>query len=90
MLRSIAVSCFFAIALAGCKNDEQCERMRMSLSKTYSSLKESAGKRKLAGVDVEGWTAVEDKAALLESSFTPEERIRVETLDRISARSAGP
>jgi lipase chaperone LimK len=29
-------------------------------------------------------------AALLESSFTPEERIRVEALDRISARSNGP
>ena len=29
-------------------------------------------------------------AGLLESSFTPEERIRVEALDRISARSNGP
>lgn len=58
----------FPIAL-GCKADPSCEPMRRDLAKAWGTLRESAMKRKLAGVDVEGWARVEDRVALLESSF---------------------
>jgi hypothetical protein len=64
------VGVLFVVAFVyGCKADEECERMRIDLAKTWGTLKESATKRKLAGVDAEGWTKVEEKTALLESSF---------------------
>jgi hypothetical protein len=69
MSRFIGVLSLALFFLAGCKTDEQCERMRLDLAKTWGSLRESASKRKLAGVDVDGWTKVEDRTALLESSF---------------------
>lgn len=68
-----AVTCLAVLVLVGCKDNQQCERLRLDLAKTYTTLRESAGKRKMAGVQVEGWTAVETKVALLESSFmTPQ------------------
>jgi len=57
------------LPLSGCKDNETCEKARLSLAKTWGSLRESAAKRKLAGVDVEGWAFVEERAALAESSF---------------------
>ncbi|HEY8946849.1 MAG TPA: hypothetical protein VIM73_21550 [Polyangiaceae bacterium] len=72
MYRFAAALCLAAF-VAGCKTDPECERLRMDLAKTWGSLRESAAKRKLAGVDVEGWTKIEERAALLESSFiTPQ------------------
>jgi len=68
MIRPVLAALALA-GLVGCKDDAECERLRVDLAKTYGTLRESAGKRKLAGVDVQGWTAVEEKAALLESSF---------------------
>ena len=69
MVRYLAVMCFALVASFGCKDDETCERARMDLAKTWTKLRESAARRKLAGVDVEGWQFVEEKAGLLESSF---------------------
>jgi hypothetical protein len=68
MIRLI-VAGVLSVALLGCENDQECEKMRVNLAKTYGTLRESAGKRKVAGVDVQGWTEVEKTAALLESSF---------------------
>jgi hypothetical protein len=77
-----------ALALAGCKDDAQCERLRVDLAKTYGTLRESAGKRKLAGVDVQGWTNVEETAALLESSFmTP--RVTWQSAEKAKAELSG-
>lgn len=58
-----------AFWLSGCAKSEQCEAARLDLSRTWGDLRQSAIRRKLAGVDVEGWAAVEDRTALLESSF---------------------
>ncbi len=41
----------------------------MEVAKAFQGLRESASRRKLAGVDVEGWKFVEQRADLLESSF---------------------
>ena len=59
----------FLLSFTGCKDNEKCEKARLALAKTWGSLRESAAKRKLAGVDVEGWSSVEERAALAESSF---------------------
>lgn len=73
MSRLIAGFCVALFSIAGCKVDEQCERQRLDLAKTWGSLRESAAKRKLAGVDVEGWAKIEERTALLESAFmTPQ------------------
>jgi hypothetical protein len=69
MSRIIGVLSLTVLSLTGCKTDEQCERLRMDLAKAWGGLRESAAKRKLAGVDVEGWTKVEQRTELLESSF---------------------
>lgn len=69
MTRQFAVLGLLFLGVAGCKPSEECERARLALSKTWGSLRESAAKRKLAGVDVESWAFVEERAALAESSF---------------------
>ena len=69
MIRYFAVIFASVSFLAGCQRSEECERARLALSKTWGMLRESAAKRKLAGVDVEAWAAVEERAALAESSF---------------------
>ena len=69
----LLLACSVATALGGCKADEQCERARLDLAKAWGDLRASAVKRKLAGVDVEGWTKIEERTSLLESSFmTPQ------------------
>lgn len=79
--------------VAGCKADPACEPMRRELAKAWGTLRESAMKRKLSGVDVEGWAKVEDRAALVESSFaTPQvtwqsaERARSELTEMLKGR----
>ena len=69
MSRSLGVIGAIALLVAGCEPSEECERARLSLSKTWGMLRESAAKRKLAGTDVESWSFVEERAALAESSF---------------------
>jgi hypothetical protein len=69
MIRWLAVSCVTVGLLAGCKTDPECERARMKLSKTWHDLHTSATRRKLSGVDVDGWAFVEKQTDLLESSF---------------------
>ncbi|MFO7178208.1 MAG: hypothetical protein DIU78_005850 [Pseudomonadota bacterium] len=92
MVRYLAVISLSLVAALGCKDREACERARMDLAKTWTKLRESAARRKLAGVDVEGWKFVEEKAALLESSFlTPQvtwqsaEKARQELAGRVNA-----
>jgi len=75
-------------ALLGCKSDAECERLRVDLAEAYGTLRESAGKRKLAGVDVAGWTAVEDKVALLESSFMTR-RVTWQSAEKARAELSG-
>ena len=65
----LLLACSVASSLTGCKTDEQCERARMDLAKARGGLRASAVKRTLAGVDVEGWTKIENRTELLESSF---------------------
>jgi hypothetical protein len=69
MTRYFALICASLFCIAGCEKSKECEKARLDLSKTWGALRESAVKRKLAGVDVEGWAAVEERAALAESSF---------------------
>lgn len=89
-----ALALSLAVFLLGCKADEQCERMRLDLAKAWGGLKTSANQRTLAGVDVEGWTRVEAKTALLESSFMTQrvtwqsaEKARSELLEMLKGRS---
>jgi hypothetical protein len=68
----------------GCETSEDCTRSRHELAKTWESVKNLAVKRKFAPEDemdnavlkqqrLDRWQPVEDKAALLESSFvTPQ------------------
>jgi hypothetical protein len=68
----------------GCDNGDTCTRSRTEVAKTWESVKKLATKRKYAPVDeadnpvikqqrLERWQPVEEKAALLESSFvTPQ------------------
>lgn len=58
-----------AALLAGCKDDAECERERMTLNKAWSELRTAATHRKLEGSDVPTWSQIENKAELLESSF---------------------
>lgn len=69
MTRWIAALCVMVAALAGCPMDPECERARLDLSKSWRGLAEGAGRRQLAGVDIEGWKWVQGRAQLLESSF---------------------
>jgi hypothetical protein len=79
----------FAILLVsvltiGCENEDNCTRARTNVAKTWESVKNLATKRKFPPVDeadnpiikqqrLERWQPVEDRAALLESSFvTPQ------------------
>jgi hypothetical protein len=69
MIRWLITASLALSLIVGCKNDEACERARLDLSKAWGELREAAARRKLAGVDVEGWAFVEDRTSLLESSF---------------------
>jgi hypothetical protein len=69
MNRCIAALCVTASLLGGCQSDRECERARLDLSKTWRGLVESASRRQMAGVDIEGWKWVQGRVALLESSF---------------------
>lgn len=55
--------------LPGCEASQECERSRLNLAKSWRTLAESASRRELAGVDIEGWKWVRGRAQLLESSF---------------------
>jgi hypothetical protein len=65
----VALPLSFSLLAAGCKDDVQCERARMDLNKSWSTLREAAARRMLDGVDTPGWKDVESKTELLESSF---------------------
>jgi hypothetical protein len=68
----------------GCDNADNCNRARTDVARTWESVKNLATKRKFPPVDeadnpvlkqqrLERWQVVEEKAALLESSFvTPQ------------------
>lgn len=72
------------VSMIGCDTGNDCERARTELAKSWESVKNLATKRKFATADevenpilrqqrLERWQPVEDKAALLESSFiTPQ------------------
>lgn len=73
-----------SVSIIGCDSGKDCERARTELAKSWESVKNLATKRKFATADevenpilrqqrLERWQPVEDKAALLESSFvTPQ------------------
>lgn len=69
MFRKLIFAGACAVFAFGCKDDKECEKARFALSKTWHGLAESAARRQLAGVDVEGWKFVQGRAQLLESSF---------------------
>lgn len=69
MTRWILLTLAFAAVLPGCEASQECERARLNLAKSWRGLAESAGRRELAGVDIEGWKWVRGRAQLLESSF---------------------
>lgn len=69
MTRFFFVSTLLIAAVGGCKADPECEKLRLELAGSWGDLRESASKRKLAGVDAEGWQRIEKNADLLESSF---------------------
>lgn len=59
-----------ALSQLGCDaNVQDCERARLELSQSWNSVRESAVKRKLGGVDVGSWDMVANKADLLRSAF---------------------
>lgn len=78
---AILVVCLLTVA---CENGDSCTRARTDVAKTWEAVKNVATKRKYPPVDeadnpiikqqrLERWQPVEDKAALLESSFvTPQ------------------
>lgn len=88
MTRSGFVSRFAILVIGvtslGCDSTDNCTRSRTDLAKTWESVKNLATKRKFPPVDeadnpvlkqqrLERWQVVEEKAALLESSFmTPQ------------------
>jgi hypothetical protein len=57
------------MVLSACEANEDCERSRMKISRTYNALTAAAQQRKLAGQDVENWAFIENKSDLLQSSF---------------------
>ena len=73
-----------SVSLIGCDNGDNCNRARNDLAKNWEAVKKLATKRKFPPVDesdnsvlkqqrLERWQVVEEKAALLESSFvTPQ------------------
>lgn len=69
MNRWVIVMSLAASMLVGCKNEAQCERERLDLSKAWSELHTAATHRKLESTDLSTWTEIENKAELLESSF---------------------
>lgn len=58
-----------ALVSFGCKENEECNKARFALAKSWHGLAESAARRQLGGVDIEGWKFVQGRAQLLESSF---------------------
>ena len=88
MTRFDCVSRFMILVVSvlsvGCDNTDSCTRSRTDVAKTWESVKNLATKRKFPPVDeadnpvlkeqrLERWRVVEEKAALLESSFvTPQ------------------
>jgi hypothetical protein len=73
-----------SVLTVGCENGDSCTRARTNVAKTWESVKNLATKRKFPPVDeadnpvikrqrLERWQPVEERAALLESSFvTPQ------------------
>jgi len=68
-------------SVLGCEDQQSCTKNRMDLARTWETVKEVASKRKFGGDEesqnallkqqrLERWGVIEDKAALLESSFT--------------------
>ncbi len=60
-------------ALVSCQTSRDCEKARIKAHRAYQELSEGATQRKLAGVDVDGWSKVENKADLLRSAFATEQ-----------------
>ncbi len=60
-------------SLVGCQTSRDCEKARMKAHRAYQELTEGAVQRKLAGVDVAGWSQVENKADLLRSAFATQQ-----------------
>jgi homoserine trans-succinylase len=61
------------IAVTGCKQNETCERARLSLARAYDNLRQAATQRKLVGVEPDQWSEIETRTDLLQSAFaTPQ------------------
>jgi hypothetical protein len=69
MIRWILMSLAAVLVLPACEANQECERARLNLAKSWHGLVEGAARRELAGVDIEGWKWVRGRAQLLESSF---------------------
>lgn len=69
-ITSIAI---FAWALVACDNNSECEKARLQAFRAYQTLHSAAVQRKLAGVDVERWAAMENKTDLLQSAFATQQ-----------------
>jgi len=92
MNRGILAALLAAQCLLGCEANQECEKSRFELAKSWEGLRSSASRRKLAGVDVEGWKFVETRADLLESSFATTkvtwnsaDRAKGEIIQRVNA-----
>jgi hypothetical protein len=72
MIRS-AIIAMFAWALVACETSTECEKARLQAFRAYQTLHSAAMQRKLAGVNVEQWAAVENKTDLLQSAFATQQ-----------------
>jgi hypothetical protein len=72
MIRSTIIA-MSAWALVACDDNTECERARLQAFRAYQTLHSAAVQRKLAGVDVEQWAAVENKTDLLQSAFATQQ-----------------
>lgn len=69
MFPKLVIASVCALVAFGCKDNAECDKSRLALAKSWHGLAESAARRQLAGVDIEGWKYVQGRAQLLESSF---------------------
>ena len=69
----VIVAAVLLPALAACNSTRECEKARLRAYRAYQQLTEGATQRKLAGVDVQNWAQVENKADLLRSSFATQQ-----------------
>src|SRR5262245_44218134 len=72
MIRSATIA-VFALALVACESNSECEKARLQAFRAYQTLHAAAVQRKLAGVDVEQWSSMENKTDLLQSAFATQQ-----------------